>query len=84
MKIKMEAQSAVEKKEKEILDIELAINLKDSIENSPITKVASQELKDKILAIDDFELLKVTKTIGSPITIKDAEILNEEMIEHEF
>ena len=80
----MEAQSAVEKKEKEILDIELAINLKDSIENSPITKVASQELKDKILAIDDFELLKVTKTIGSPITIKDAEILNEEMIEHEF
>jgi len=84
VKIKMEAQSAVEKKEKEILDIELAINLKDSIENSPITKVASQELKDKILAIDDFELLKVTKTIGSPITIKDAEILNEEMIEHEF
>lgn len=75
---------AEDKKDKEIIDIELAIDTKGSIEKSPITKVSTPELQAKIMGIDDFELLKVTKTLGSPITIKSADILDEEMINSEF
>lgn len=64
-----------------IIDFELAEDTKALLTNNEDVLCTSEGLKEKIYEMDNSVLLKVTKTIDSPIKIHSAEEVTEELIE---
>mgnify|MGYP006291814051 CR=1 FL=1 len=63
------------------VDFELAEDTQDLIANNDDADCASDELKDKLFAFKEGTLLKIEKSINSPIIIESAEKVTEEKIE---
>jgi hypothetical protein len=70
--------------EVKFVEYELAEDVKEFIAKNQDVTFQDQSLKERIDASDDTSLLKVTKTIGSPIKIVEVEEATVELIEREL
>jgi hypothetical protein len=65
-----------------IIDVDLALDVKNLVNINKEVKI-SEELNKKLQCYDDFDLLKVTKLLGS-LEIGDIEIVDEELLQKEL
>ncbi|OYT56658.1 MAG: hypothetical protein B6U68_02990 [Candidatus Aenigmarchaeota archaeon ex4484_14] len=66
---------------KKIIDIDLAGEVKEFINSNDDVKFEKDGLEKKIMDSNNFDLLKVTKKIGSAILITNVELVDKEFIE---
>lgn len=63
-----------------IIDIDLAIDVKDDINFNSDISVPNSDLKTKIMTTPDKYLMRIVKTIGSPQKIINADVVDADFL----